>query len=125
MNQKTRLIPTIILAVSTLLLFSSTSFSQSKDSIPAKKDSAKIEISGYVDAYYAYYTDSVGAGNYQKFPSVSPRSNQFGLNVAMITAKYSAEKVRGVFTAHFGDIPRSNWSPSYNFIQEAHVGIRL
>lgn len=27
-----------------------------------QKDSAKIVISGYVDAYYAYYTDSVGTG---------------------------------------------------------------
>src|SRR5205085_421107 len=64
-----------------------------KDSVAVKRDSAKIEISGYVDAYYAFYTDSVGTGNFQKFPSVSPRSNQFGLNVAMLTAKYSAEKV--------------------------------
>ncbi|MBI3501238.1 MAG: outer membrane beta-barrel protein [Bacteroidetes bacterium] len=90
-----------------------------------QKDSSKIEISGYVDAYYAFYTDSVGTGNFQKFPSVSPRSNHFGLNVAMLTAKYSAEKVRGVATVHFGDIPLSAWSAKYNFIQEANAGIRL
>jgi len=97
------------------------------DSIPAKqkKDSAVIHISGYVDAYYAYYTDSVGTNNYQKFPSISPRSNQFGLNVAMISAKYSTDNVRGVFTFHFGDIPRSAWSTNYNFIQEGNAGIRL
>lgn len=35
-----------------LISFSVKSFSQ-------QKDSAKIVISGYVDAYYAYYTDSL------------------------------------------------------------------
>jgi hypothetical protein len=43
----------------------------------------------------------------------------------MITAKYSADKVRGVVTLHYGDIPRSAWSANYNFIQEANVGIRI
>jgi hypothetical protein len=90
-----------------------------------KTDSAKINISGYVDAYYAFYTDSVGDGNYQKFPSVSPRSDAFGLNTAMITAQYDAEKVRGIVTLHYGDIPRSTWSSSFNMIMEAHAGFRL
>ncbi len=105
--------------------FSLTVFS-TPDSTAAKKDSAKIEISGYVDAYYAYYTDSAGIGNFQKkFPSVSPRSNSFGLNVAILTAKYAGEKIRGIATVHFGDIPLSAWSTKYNFIQEANAGIRL
>jgi hypothetical protein len=86
---------------------------------------SSLSFSGYVDAYAAYYTDSLGINNYQKFPSVSPRSNQFGLNVAMLTAKYSADKVRGIVTLHYGDIPRSTWSGNYNFIQEANVGVRL
>ncbi len=99
-------------------------FAQQKDSTIAKKDSATIEYSAYADAYAAYYTDSVGVGNYQKFPSVSPL-NSLGLNVAMITAKYSADRLRGVVTLHYGGIPLSTWSSKYNFIQEANVGIRL
>lgn len=91
----------------------------------AQKVEAAIKISGYVDGYYAYYTDSVGVGAYQKFPSTSPRSNQFGLNVAVISAQYDAEKVRGVVALHFGDIPRATWSGMYNIIQEAHAGIRV
>ncbi|MEO8399477.1 MAG: outer membrane beta-barrel protein [Ignavibacteriaceae bacterium] len=82
-------------------------------------------FSGYADAYGAYYTDSVGIANYQKFPSVSPRSNQFGLNVASLSAKYSSDRVRGIITLHYCDIPRSAWSDKYNFIQEANVGIKL
>ncbi len=86
---------------------------------------AKFRISGYVDAYYGYYTDSVGTGNYQKFPSIAPRSRQFGLNTAQVSFEYNAEKVRGIVTLHFGDIAKSTWSSAYNNIMEAHAGIRL
>ena len=104
------------------------SYSQTVDSTatPAKKiDLAAIKISGYVDAYYAYYTDSVGVGNVQKFGSTSPRSNQFGLNVAVLNAQYDGEKVRGIVTLHFGDFPKATWSGTYNNIMEAHAGVRL
>jgi hypothetical protein len=90
-----------------------------------QKDSAVFKISGYVDTYYAYYTDSVGAGNFQKFPSVSPRSNQFGLNTAQVTFQYDAGKIRGIVTLHYGDIPVSAWSGTFNSIMEAHAGVRL
>jgi len=87
--------------------------------------SNSISITGYVDAYAAYYTDSVGIGNYQQFPSVSPRSNQFGLNVAMITAKYNADRLRATVALQYGDIPRSAWSGTFNPILEANAGIRI
>ncbi len=84
-----------------------------------------FKISGYVDAYYAYFSDSVGTNNYQKFPVISPKSNVFGLNIVQLTAQYAAEKVRCIGTLHYGDIPASAWSPVYNMIQEANVGVRL
>jgi len=91
-----------------------------------KADSAsKLKISGYVDAYYARYSDSVGQGNYQKFPAASPRSNSFGLNVAQITEQYTSAKIRSTATLHFGDLPNASWSPIYNYIQEANVGFSL
>ncbi len=99
-------------------LFAAKSYSESKDS-------AVVKVSGYVDAYYAYYTDSVGAGKYQKFPSVSPRSNQFGVNTACLTAQYDGSKVRGLITLHYGDIPVSAWSGTFNNIMEAHAGVNL
>src|SRR3954471_8181521 len=95
------------------------SFSQAPDSV------SKLSFSGYVDAYYAYYTDSVGQENFQKFPSVSPRSNQFGLNAICLTAQYDAEKIRGIVTLHYGDIPISAWSATFNNIMEAHAGVRI
>src|SRR5438309_2233621 len=92
------------------------------------QDSTKhslVSWSGYIDVYAAHYADSVGPGNYQKYPSISPRSNQIGLNVVMFTAKYSAKRVRATATLHFGDIPASTWSTKYNFIQEANAGVLL
>src|SRR6185503_1699685 len=82
-------------------------------------------ISFYADAYVAYYTDSLNEDEYQKFPSVSPRSEQFGLNVAMLKANYSSDRVRSTVALHYGDVPRSTWSSTFNLIQEANAGVRL
>ena len=91
-----------------------------------KKDSIqKLQIHGYVDAYYAVYSDSVGTTNYQKFPAISPRSNSFGLNIAQLTEQYTSDKIRSTATLQFGDLPNASWSPVYNYIQEANVGFRL
>jgi hypothetical protein len=96
-----------------------------------KKDSSGIKgiqnlvISGYIDVYYSYYSDSTTSNGYEKFPTSAPRSNAFGLNIAQITTKYASEKVRGVITLHYGDIPQSAWSPQFNMIQEANMGLAL
>lgn len=79
----------------------------------------------YLDAYYAFYTDSVGVNNYQKFPSISPRSNSFGLNTVQFNFQYSNEKIRGSAMLHFGDYAKTNWPISYNNIMESNVGVRL
>jgi Putative beta-barrel porin-2, OmpL-like. bbp2 len=85
-----------------------------------------FSITAYLDAYYAYYTDSVGTGNFQKFPSVSPRSNNPSLNTVQLAVQYNAEKVRGMAVLHFGDIAASTWSPApYNHLMEAHVGFKV
>lgn len=81
-------------------------------------------MTGYVDAYAAAYTDSVGPGNFQKFPSVSPR-NGIGLNTAMLTMQYNASKIRATMVLHYGDIANSTWAASNRNLMEAHVGIRL
>lgn len=111
----------------TLLYFIFTSiFIFSKDiSAQVAANNSDFTFSGYIDAYGAYYTDSVGISNYQKFPTVSPRSEEFGLNIAMIKANYLTDRVRGVLAFQYGDIPKSAWSDTYNFIQEANVGFRI
>lgn len=99
---------------------------QNKDSasVTSPKPSP-LTISGYVDAYYAYYSDSLGTGKYQKFPAISPRSNSFGINIFQLSEHYETDRLRSTATLHFGDLPDAAWSPVYNFIQEANVGFRV
>lgn len=85
----------------------------------------KVKISGYIDTYYSYYTDTLGAGNYSKFPTSSPKHNQFGINILQISAKYESRKMHGVATLFYGDIPLSAWSQNLNLIQEANIGFRI
>jgi hypothetical protein len=108
-----------------IFILAVVTFNQGKTIAQTNDSTSHFSFSGYVDAYYAYYTDSVGTGEFQKFPSVSPRSKQFGLNTAQITAQYDAEKVRAIITLHYGDIPVSAWSGTFNNIMEAHAGVRI
>ncbi len=85
----------------------------------------KILVSAYVDTYYGYYSDQETTAGYVKFPTISPRSGQFGLNIAQVSAKYQSARFRGVGTVFFGDVANSAWSPKYNMIQEANAGFRI
>lgn len=85
----------------------------------------KLQLSGYIDAYFAFYSDELATGTYQKFPTSAPRSHNFGLNILQLSSSYADEHVRGVFTLHYGEIPESAWSPQLNMIQEANVGVKL
>ncbi len=110
----------VILNFLPILLLSFAGVAQTKDSA-----ASQFRLSAYLDAYYARYSDSVGVGNFQKFAAESPKHNELGLNVAQITASYTATKVRATITLHYGDLITSAWSPVYNMIQEANMGIQL
>ena len=86
---------------------------------------ASYAIAGYIDAYYAYYTDSSAPGGFQKFPSISPRSNSPSLNTAQLSFQYSTDRIRTTTVLHFGDIAQATWPHPYNNIMEAHAGFKL
>ena len=119
-NQRDMVIRSLrYLLTSLMLLAAHQDFAQVKDS------SSGLKISGYADAYYARYSDSVGRGNYEKFPVISPKNDEVGLNIIQITAQYTSENARAIVTMHYGDIPSAAWSPVYNMVQEANAGFRL
>lgn len=92
----------------------------------AKDTVGNYSVSAYADVYYALYTDSLGKGKYQKFPTVSPRSNQPGLNIIQVSGKYDGNRIRGMLTLQYGDIPKTTWpSDGFRYLQEAHVGVKL
>jgi hypothetical protein len=85
----------------------------------------KVTLSGYIDTYGAYYSDTVGSTGYAKFPTAAPTNKQFGLNMIQVSAKYQSQQMRGVATLFYGDIPSCAWSSHLNLIQEANIGFRV
>jgi len=96
---------------------------------PVESEKPRITFSGYLDAYYAYYSDSLGPGMFQKFPTGAPKSNAFGITTVQLTAAYAADRIRFQTTLHWGDLANSSWESGANgwlkFIQEANGGVRL
>ena len=114
-----------LLAALFIFLTGLKGFAQTGDSAAQNIPQKKFKISGYIDTYYAYYTDSAGANDFQKLSSVSPRSKRFWLNTAQIGIEYNAQKLRGIVTFQYGDIAETSLSSPLNTIMEAHAGIRL
>lgn len=87
--------------------------------------SGNLTIGGYADAYWGFYRDTANPSGYHKFPTVSPRSGQPGLNMIQAQLRYRSPFARASLAIHGGDIPAAAWSGTFNYIQEANVGIRL
>ncbi|MBA3827577.1 MAG: outer membrane beta-barrel protein [Taibaiella sp.] len=111
--------------ISIVLLLVSECFHSSYSRAQAIDTVATYSLSAYIDAYGASYTDQVGYGNFQKFPTVSPRNNEVGLNTFQLAARYEGDRIRAIATLHVGDIAQSSWSRTYPLIQEAHIGFRI
>lgn len=82
----------------------------------------KWVLTGYVDAYVSHYSDTVNPNGFVKFPTICPRTNQFGLNLLQLSAKYQSKTFRATATVFTGDTPRAAWSNDFNFVQEANLG---
>ncbi|MBK9332585.1 MAG: porin [Ignavibacteria bacterium] len=86
-----------------------------------------FKFSGYTDTYYAYDNDKNG-NSLRQFSALAPVRDEFRINTAQITGRYTSDKIRGIVTLQFGDIPKYNWPQSPNeylqFIQEANAGFR-
>ena len=84
-----------------------------------------VTLSGYTDVYFATFSNDLEPNALQPFTTVSPRSNRFGLNVAQLSVAYSAERLRGTLTLHYGDIAEATWADPFRMVQEANVGLNL
>jgi hypothetical protein len=91
----------------------------------AQGDSTRIELTGYIDTYYASYSNKLAPDEMQPYITVGPRDNQFGLNIAEIGATYNTGAVRGTFVIQYGDIAEATWSDRFKTIQEAWVGMEV
>jgi hypothetical protein len=103
------------------LVFTGTRISEKE----TEDEHAKLELGGYVSSYYAHYSDETTVDGFVQFPTMAPKNNQFGLNMVALSFSYLSTKVRSKIILHYGDIPKSVWSDSYNMIQEAYAGARI
>ncbi len=91
---------------------------------PEKSDTSTLTLGAYADGYYSWYSNGNEVAQ-QQHDCIGAFHNNFGLNVAQFTAAYESDRVRGVATFHFGDIPAITWANNYRFVQEANAGVRL
>jgi len=95
----------------------------------AQKDSTKqIEITGYVDVYYAYDFTKPQNHEMASFLYNYKKSNEVNINLALIKAAYSDQKVRANMALMVGNYAQYNLAaePTWaQFVNEANIGFRI
>lgn len=94
-----------------------------KDSISNKSKAFTIE--GYLDAYYAQYSDKNQQGELASYAISAPKHNQTGINTAQFAAIYSDTTLRGNITVQYGDLVNAVYPTDYKFLQQANVGFKI
>src|ERR1039458_9449280 len=97
-----------------------------KDSGDVSNTQGTTTISGYIDAYYAYNLNNPANKNIPYLYNYN-RNNEFNINLAILSAKYSSDKVRGTISLQTGTYPQANYAaePSLSqYIYEAYAGFK-
>lgn len=97
--------------------------SELKDSVISKNKAFTIE--GYLDAYYAQYSDKNKQGETAEYAMNAPRHNQTGINTAQFAAIYADTALRGNITLQYGDMVSAIYPTDYKFLQQANVGFKI
>ncbi len=77
-------------------------------------------ITGYVDTYYSMDNDQ--SHTTERFAGVSPHRDEYRLNIAQLSLKYSERNVRGNLTIQYGDIPDVLYPEKQRLLPEANIG---
>jgi hypothetical protein len=97
------------------------------DSLLASLKKGKLSLEGYVDVYYSYaFSHPVGGG--RPYVVNYSRDNEINLDLAYISLKYNADRLRATFTPGYGTYMNANYTAERQTLQnilEAYVGIRL
>ena len=105
-------------------------FTVTAQSDTVRVDSASkpiLAFEAYADVYFAFDGNEPPGFDMPYFVSHN-RHNEFNVNLACITARYSADRVRGVFTPGFGTYMNANYAAERATLQnlvEANIGVRV
>lgn len=115
-----------ILLLAGLLAAAITMFAQEAPS--HDKEKGKVIFSGYAEAYYSYDlnkpADHTGPGFLYNFN----RHNELNINLAMLKAVYTSDRVRANVALMAGTYPQYNLAAEptlMQYVYEANVGIRI
>lgn len=114
-------IPKLVLGTDESLVLQGTKTAEKTDSL----NHPEFKIGAYVSSYYAYYDDEIESNDFVQFPTLSPRNNQFALNMALVTLEYKSKFLRSNIGLHYGDVAESTWPANFKLIQEANAGFRI
>ena len=87
----------------------------------------KLSIEGYADVYYSYAL-SHPVGGTRPYVVNYNRDNEINVNLAYLSLKYTADRVRAAFTPGFGTYMNANYAAERQTLQniiEAYVGVRI
>lgn len=90
-----------------------------------KPKNHQIQISSYIDTYFASYNNDLTQEDLQEFITVGARNNTFGINVAQLGLSYMSKNLRSNIILHHGDIVKATWSDDFPNIQEANIGVLI
>lgn len=105
-----------------LSLFSLAAFAQ-----PAPDTTRSFTVTGYLDGYYGFDFGQPASGSRPYLYNAS-RQNEFSVNVGMVDAKYTAQRVRARFALGTGTYFAANYAaePSWaQYVYEGSVGSKL
>jgi LysM repeat protein len=97
--------------------------SRLKDSLPAGDKAFTIE--GYLDAYYALFSDGKNKGDMSTYAMSAPKNGQTGLNTIQLAAIYNDTNLRGNITLQYGDLPTAVYPTDFKYLQQANVGFKM
>jgi len=98
-----------------------------KDSGAVSNHEGTTTISGYIDAYYTYDLNSPPGKNIQYAYNYS-RNNEFNINLAILSAKYNSDKVRGTVSLQTGTFAAATYAAEpvlARSIAEAYAGYKI
>ncbi|GEP92986.1 hypothetical protein CTE07_46310 [Chitinophaga terrae (ex Kim and Jung 2007)] len=115
----------VILILASLLAAAITMFAQDSTNINKNR---KLTFSGYAEAYYSYDLNKPSGHLKPGFLYNYNRHNELNLNLAMLKANYTSDRVRGNLALMTGTYAQYNLAaePSvFQYVYEANVGIRV
>jgi hypothetical protein len=94
-------------------------------------DAPKIKVSAYLDSYFTTDNDKISQTDDNTLKStrqltyINSKKNEFGLNIAQVSADLIADKFRGNVTMQAGDLVKTGYQDlgvQFPMLQQANVG---